>query len=85
MKLLCLLLHEPSITVELQKYSNSTDCHIKEIVHASDALCLGCRGENILLFLVQTVGRQLVEQRQYRPTRMRSSRKAPVSDLGRWH
>ncbi|KAI0232893.1 E3 ubiquitin-protein ligase UBR5 [Lamellibrachia satsuma] len=39
------------------------------------------RGENILLFLVQTVGRQLVEQRQYRPTRMRSSRKAPVSDL----
>ncbi|KAK2182676.1 hypothetical protein NP493_338g00008 [Ridgeia piscesae] len=42
------------------------------------------RGENILLFLVQTVGRQLVEQRQYRPTRMRSSRKAPVSDLGRW-
>ncbi|KAK3087035.1 hypothetical protein FSP39_000732 [Pinctada imbricata] len=25
------------------------------------------RGENILLFLVQTVGRQLIEQRQYRP------------------
>ncbi len=25
------------------------------------------RGENILLFLVQTVGRQLQEQRQYRP------------------
>ena len=25
------------------------------------------RGENILLFLVQTVGRQLVEQRQYQP------------------
>jgi len=31
------------------------------------------RGENILLFLVQTVGRQLVEQRQYRPSRVRSS------------
>ena len=24
------------------------------------------RGENILLFLVQTVGRQIIEQRQYR-------------------
>ena len=31
------------------------------------------RDENILLFLVQTVGRQLVEQRQYRPTRSRKS------------
>lgn len=30
------------------------------------------RGENILLFLVQTVGRQLVEQRQYRPARTRA-------------
>lgn len=30
------------------------------------------RGENILLFLVQTVGRQLVEQRQYRPARNRA-------------
>ena len=27
------------------------------------------RGENILLFIVQTVGRQMVEQRQYRPSR----------------
>jgi len=27
------------------------------------------QNENILLFLVQTVGRQMVEQRQYRPTR----------------
>ena len=35
-----------------------------------------CRGENILLFLVQTVGRQLVEQRQYRPSRARSSANA---------
>lgn len=41
------------------------------------------RGENILLFLVQTVGRQLHEQRQYRPSRTRSApRKPPVSDIG---
>ena len=49
------------------------------------------RDENILLFLVQTVGRQLVEQRQYRPTRSRksaamavaqaASRKTPSSDM----
>jgi E3 ubiquitin-protein ligase EDD1 len=49
------------------------------------------REENILLFLVQTVGRQLVEQRQYRPTRSRksaaiavaqaASRKAPSNDV----
>ncbi|XP_062606641.1 E3 ubiquitin-protein ligase UBR5-like isoform X3 [Saccostrea cucullata] len=40
------------------------------------------RGENILLFLVQTVGRQLIEQRQYRPNRTRvpSSRKAIPQD-----
>lgn len=43
------------------------------------------RGENILLFLVQTVGRQSFEQRQYR-TRTRSSsasasRKTPSSDV----
>ncbi|UYV60139.1 UBR5 [Cordylochernes scorpioides] len=31
------------------------------------------RGESILLFLVQTVGRQVVEQRQYRPSRPRST------------
>ena len=38
--------------------------------------------ENILLFLVQTVGRQLAEQRQYRPSRVRGStttRKAHLS------
>lgn len=37
------------------------------------------KGENILLFLVQTVGRQINEQRQYRPIRPRSSlaRKTP--------
>jgi hypothetical protein len=44
------------------------------------------RGESILLFLVQTVGRQSVEQRQYRTARPRSasasSRKTPSSDVG---
>ena len=42
------------------------------------------RGENILLFLVQTVGRQLHEQRQYRPAarnRTGTTRKTPVSDI----
>merc|ERR1719195_293449 len=40
------------------------------------------RDENILLFLVQTVGRQMVEQRQYRPTRPRktASRKSAPAD-----
>ncbi|XP_025994709.1 E3 ubiquitin-protein ligase hyd isoform X3 [Solenopsis invicta] len=45
---------------------------------------INSRGESILLFLVQTVGRQLVEQRQFRSApRQRStsaSRKAPTSD-----
>ncbi|OTF79788.1 E3 ubiquitin-protein ligase UBR5-like protein, partial [Euroglyphus maynei] len=30
------------------------------------------RGEHILLFLVQTVGRQIIEQKQYRPTRLKA-------------
>lgn len=40
------------------------------------------RGESILLFLVQTVGRQAVEQRQFRgsTTRGRGTRKQPGSD-----
>ncbi|XP_032678676.1 E3 ubiquitin-protein ligase UBR5 isoform X6 [Odontomachus brunneus] len=45
---------------------------------------INSRGESILLFLVQTVGRQLVEQRQFRSApRQRSTsagRKAPTSD-----
>lgn len=41
------------------------------------------RNESILLFLVQTVGRQSVEQRQYRATRPRSAtRKTPSSEIG---
>lgn len=43
------------------------------------------RGENILLFLVQTVGRQLIEQRQFhagnRPRAASATRKAPSSDV----
>lgn len=42
------------------------------------------REENILLFLVQTVGRQMVEQRQYKPTRPRktaSRKSAAPADL----
>ena len=44
------------------------------------------KGENILLFLVQTVGRQLAEQRQYRPPRSRAtgvaaSRKVQPAEL----
>lgn len=45
-----------------------------------------CRGENILMFLLQTVGRQIVEQRQYRPSRIRppagSGRKMISSEMG---
>ncbi|KAH9510695.1 E3 ubiquitin-protein ligase ubr5 [Dermatophagoides farinae] len=33
---------------------------------------VNARGEHILLFLVQTVGRQIIEQKQYRPTRLRA-------------
>ncbi|XP_025408185.1 E3 ubiquitin-protein ligase UBR5 isoform X3 [Sipha flava] len=40
------------------------------------------RGESILLFLVQTVGRQTNEQRQYnRSSRQRAARKTPSSDI----
>jgi len=40
------------------------------------------KGENILLFLVQTVGRQVVEQRQYRPSRSRkNARKTPTESV----
>jgi len=54
----------------LQKYV--LGCHFS-VKSRHPCLCVFCRGENILLFLVQTVGRQLVEQRQYRPSRVRST------------
>ncbi|XP_066269411.1 E3 ubiquitin-protein ligase UBR5-like [Branchiostoma lanceolatum] len=40
------------------------------------------RGENVLLFLVQTVARQIVEQRQYRPLRRTDSRIAARKPIG---
>lgn len=57
----------------------------KERINYHYLLCFN-RGENILLFLVQTVGRQLIEQRQYRPNRSRvpTSRKAIPQDPGRY-
>ncbi|VDH90552.1 E3 ubiquitin-protein ligase EDD1, partial [Mytilus galloprovincialis] len=46
---------------------------LSKILTDTDLVTLpNSRGENILLFLVQTVGRQLVEQRQYRPARTRA-------------
>ncbi|GFU25773.1 e3 ubiquitin-protein ligase UBR5 [Nephila pilipes] len=41
------------------------------------------RGESILLFLVQTVSRQSIEHKQYRPARPRTSapRKTPASEI----
>jgi E3 ubiquitin-protein ligase EDD1 len=53
---------------------------LKRIIAETDLVTYpNSRGENILLFLVQTVGRQMIEQRQYRPSRSRSSmtRKTP--------
>jgi len=43
------------------------------------------RGENILLFLVQTAGRQIAEQKQYRTSRSRgaSSQRKPA-DVGKY-
>ncbi|EEC00482.1 ubiquitin protein ligase edd, putative, partial [Ixodes scapularis] len=57
---------------------------LNRLVTDTDLVTLpNSRGENILLFLVQTVGRQVVEQRQYRPSRSRSNapRKISNSDL----
>ena len=53
---------------------------LKRLIAETDLVTLpNSRGENILLFLVQTVGRQMIEQRQYRPSRSRTSitRKTP--------
>ncbi|XP_076167114.1 E3 ubiquitin-protein ligase hyd isoform X4 [Ptiloglossa arizonensis] len=54
------------------------------VVNTDLATKINSRGESILLFLVQTVGRQLVEQRQCRsaprPRSTSASRKGPSSD-----
>ncbi|XP_059176788.1 E3 ubiquitin-protein ligase UBR5-like isoform X3 [Physella acuta] len=53
------------------------------LMHTDLVSAPNSRGENILLFLVQTVGRQLVEQRQFQPSRIRitASRKTQVADI----
>ena len=59
---------------------------LTRLVKETDLVCLpNSRGESILLFLVQTVGRQNQEQRQFRHTRPRtasanSRNKTPSSD-----
>jgi E3 ubiquitin-protein ligase EDD1 len=59
---------------------------LMRLVKETDLVCLpNSRGESILLFLVQTVGRQNQEQRQFRHTRPRtasanSRNKTPSSD-----
>ncbi|XP_068992895.1 E3 ubiquitin-protein ligase UBR5 isoform X2 [Neodiprion pinetum] len=59
------------------------------VMNTDLATKINSRGESILLFLVQTVGRQSVEQRQYRSApRQRStsaSRKTPSSDEYTFH
>ncbi|KAH9388256.1 E3 ubiquitin-protein ligase ubr5 [Tyrophagus putrescentiae] len=53
---------------------------LKRLLEATDlSLRPNARGEHLLLFLVQTVGRQIGEQRQYRPARVISG---PVGTLG---
>ncbi|RZC39465.1 E3 ubiquitin-protein ligase hyd, partial [Asbolus verrucosus] len=60
---------------------------LTRLVKETDLVCLpNSRGESILLFLVQTVGRQNQEQRQFRHTRPRtasanSRNKTPSSDI----
>ncbi|XP_015788176.1 E3 ubiquitin-protein ligase UBR5 [Tetranychus urticae] len=55
---------------------------LKKILSDTDLVTLpNSRGENILLFLVQTVGRQMVEQRQHRPARSRSSITRKTSEI----
>lgn len=55
------------------------DCLVRLISETDLVRLPNGLGENILLFLVQTVGRQLVEQRQYRPSRF-----VFLVSIGRW-
>ncbi|KAL1490432.1 hypothetical protein ABEB36_013127 [Hypothenemus hampei] len=57
---------------------------LSRLVKETNLVCLpNSRGESILLFLVQTVGRQNLEQRQFRQSRPRtnSRNKTPSSDI----
>ncbi|RWS30595.1 E3 ubiquitin-protein ligase hyd-like isoform X4 [Leptotrombidium deliense] len=63
---------------------NQTARHqlFKKLLSETDLVTLpNSRRENILLFLVQTVGRQIIEQRQYRPLRPRSTLTRKTPDL----
>ncbi|RWS09512.1 E3 ubiquitin-protein ligase UBR5-like isoform X2 [Dinothrombium tinctorium] len=63
---------------------NQTARHqlFKKLLAETDLVTLpNSRRENLLLFLVQTVGRQSVEQRQYRPLRPRSTLTRKTPDL----
>ncbi len=54
-------------------------------VEMNTCIACVCRNEHLLLFLVQTMGRQLVEQRQYKSSQLRSvppARKMPIVDAG---
>lgn len=49
---------------------------LKMLLSDTDLVTLpNSKGENILLFLVQTVGRQIQEQRQHLPSRVRATKK----------
>lgn len=57
---------------------------LSRLVKETNLVCLpNSRGESILLFLVQTVGRQIQEQRQFSKSRPRtnSRNKTPSSDI----
>ncbi|OQR77876.1 E3 ubiquitin-protein ligase UBR5-like [Tropilaelaps mercedesae] len=56
---------------------------LNRLIHETDLATLpNGKGETILLFLVQTVGRQSVEQRQYRPSRSRNQPPRKVAGAG---
>ncbi|XP_022696858.1 E3 ubiquitin-protein ligase UBR5-like isoform X3 [Varroa jacobsoni] len=56
---------------------------LNRLIHETDLATLpNGKGETILLFLVQTVGRQSVEQRQYRPSRSRNQPPRKVTGTG---
>ena len=55
---------------------------LKKLLSETDLVTIAnSKGENIILFLVQTVGRQINEQRQYRPSRPRSSMARKTPDM----
>lgn len=63
-------------------------CHLVTAAHSNVVImsvCVSYRGENIILFLVQTVGRQTKEQKQYRPSRIRAGSRKTTADPGNFH